>query len=225
MSERRFDHTSFRTLICDEPRPGVARITLNRPAQMNAYNFEMTQELLSAIAAYRDDDSLKALILTGAGTRAFCTGGDISGSERSARTALEANPGDAASAHFLATLLCRTERFVEALPLLQSAVLQEPDNATFRRDLGVVQLFLGDTELARASLHRALALDPHVDSVLTTLGAKISAHPFKHGVAYDVGKFKLISSYHCSRYNTNTGRLTTAMFEDVVGKAKALASR
>ena len=61
------------------------------------------------------------------------------------------------------------------------------------------------------------------DSVLTTLGVKISAHPFKHAVSYDVGKFKLISSYHCSRYNTNTGRLTTPMFEDVVGKAKALA--
>ena len=79
MSERRFDHSSFRTLICDEPRPGVARITLNRPAQMNAYTFEMTQELLQAIAAYRDDDALRALILTGAGTRAFCTGGDLSG--------------------------------------------------------------------------------------------------------------------------------------------------
>jgi uracil-DNA glycosylase family 4 len=61
------------------------------------------------------------------------------------------------------------------------------------------------------------------DSVLTTLGAKISAHPFKHGVVYDVGRFKLISSYHCSRYNTNTGRLTTEMFEKVVGKAKELA--
>ena len=79
MSERRFDHDSFRTLICDEPRPGVARITLNRPAQMNAYTFEMTQELMAAIAAYRDDDRLRALILTGAGTRAFCTGGDLSG--------------------------------------------------------------------------------------------------------------------------------------------------
>jgi uracil-DNA glycosylase len=61
------------------------------------------------------------------------------------------------------------------------------------------------------------------DSVLTTLGAKISAHPFKHGVTYDVGGFKLISSYHCSRYNTNTRRLTTEMFEDVVDKAKGLA--
>jgi uracil-DNA glycosylase family 4 len=61
------------------------------------------------------------------------------------------------------------------------------------------------------------------DSVLTTLGAKISAHPFKHGVVYDVGGFKLISSYHCSRYNTNTGRLTTEMFEKVVEKARELA--
>ena len=61
------------------------------------------------------------------------------------------------------------------------------------------------------------------DSVLTTLDAKISASPFKHGVAYEVGKFKLISSYHCSRYNTNTGVLTTEMFEKVVGQAKKAA--
>jgi len=60
------------------------------------------------------------------------------------------------------------------------------------------------------------------DSVCDTLGARKALHPFKHGVAYDIGKFKLISSYHCSRYNTNTGVLTTKMFEDVVGKAKAL---
>jgi uracil-DNA glycosylase family 4 len=61
------------------------------------------------------------------------------------------------------------------------------------------------------------------DSVCDTLGARKSAHPFKHGVAYDIGRFQLISSYHCSRYNTNTRVLTTKMFEDVVGKAKALA--
>ena len=61
------------------------------------------------------------------------------------------------------------------------------------------------------------------DSVLTTLGAKIGAHPFQHGSVYSIGKFKLISSYHCSRYNTNTGVLTTQMFEDVVGEAKRLA--
>jgi len=69
----------FKTLICDTPRPGVARITLNRPASMNAYNHVMSDELQAAIALYRDDDVLRALVLTGAGERAFCTGGDLSG--------------------------------------------------------------------------------------------------------------------------------------------------
>ena len=58
------------------------------------------------------------------------------------------------------------------------------------------------------------------DSVLTTLGAKISAHPFQHGSIYEIGKFKLVSSYHCSRYNTNTGVLTTEMFHQVFGRVR-----
>jgi uracil-DNA glycosylase family 4 len=62
------------------------------------------------------------------------------------------------------------------------------------------------------------------DSVCDTLGMRKSAHPFRHGGVYDdAGRFALISSYHCSRYNTNTGVLTTEMFEHVVAKAKALA--
>lgn len=79
MTTRAFGDAAFETLVCDRPAPGVARITLNRPQAMNAYSFAMTQELQAAIAAFRDDDTLKALILTGAGERAFCTGGDISG--------------------------------------------------------------------------------------------------------------------------------------------------
>lgn len=69
----------YKTLVCDIPRPAVARITLNRPQVMNAYDVTMDRELQSAIAAYRDDDDLRVLVVTGAGTRAFCTGGDISG--------------------------------------------------------------------------------------------------------------------------------------------------
>ena len=71
----------FKTVVFDTPRPGVARITLNRPAAMNAYTFAMCGELLAAIALYRDDDDLRALIITGAGERAFCTGGDIGGAD------------------------------------------------------------------------------------------------------------------------------------------------
>jgi 2-(1,2-epoxy-1,2-dihydrophenyl)acetyl-CoA isomerase len=72
---------AYETLLCDEPRPHVARIVLNREKQMNAYNWRMTQELQAAIGRYRDDDDLRALILTGAGERAFCTGGDVSGAD------------------------------------------------------------------------------------------------------------------------------------------------
>jgi len=76
-----FAAARFETLICDIPRPHVARITLNRPQAMNAYTFVMCAELQAAIALFRDDDDLRALVLTGAGERAFCTGGDIGGGD------------------------------------------------------------------------------------------------------------------------------------------------
>ena len=79
MARSVFEDAEFETLLCDTPRPGVARIVLNRPSKLNAYTFLMTQELQAAIAAYRDQDALKALIISGAGAKAFCSGGDISG--------------------------------------------------------------------------------------------------------------------------------------------------
>jgi enoyl-CoA hydratase/carnithine racemase len=80
MSERPFT-TAYQTIICDTARAAVGRIVLNRPAVMNAYNMTMDRELQSAVAAFRDDDDLRVLVITGAGTRAFCTGGDISGGD------------------------------------------------------------------------------------------------------------------------------------------------
>jgi uracil-DNA glycosylase family 4 len=67
----------------------------------------------------------------------------------------------------------------------------------------------------------SLGLVSH-NAVIKTIGQKISAHKFAHGAVHDLGKVKLIDSYHCSRYNTNTGRLTTPMFEDVFKKITAL---
>jgi len=81
MPESAFASTPHKTIVCDIPRLGVGRIMLNRPEKMNAYTFVMTQELQSAIVAFRDDDDLRVLMVTGAGTRAFCTGGDISGAD------------------------------------------------------------------------------------------------------------------------------------------------
>ncbi len=58
-------------------------------------------------------------------------------------------------------------------------------------------------------------------NVLKALGLKGSAAPGGHGAAADAGPYRLINSYHCSRLNTNTGRLTEAMFEDVFRAARA----
>jgi len=58
-------------------------------------------------------------------------------------------------------------------------------------------------------------------NVLKALGLKASASPAGHGVARHAGPYRLINSYHCSRLNTNTGRLTPAMFEAVFETAKA----
>lgn len=64
------------------------------------------------------------------------------------------------------------------------------------------------------------------DSTVRALGLKLKDHPFGHGTNYTVThegrQFILLSSYHCSRYNTNTRRLTPAMFEDVFAVARKL---
>jgi uracil-DNA glycosylase family 4 len=59
-------------------------------------------------------------------------------------------------------------------------------------------------------------------NVLRALGRPGSAMPAGHGAEGRVGPYVLLNSYHCSRLNTNTGRLTPAMFEDVFRRAAAL---
>ena len=57
---------------------GVARLTLNRPRRLNAYNVAMRDELYSLLEAVRDDPEVRAVALGGAGERAFCAGADLS---------------------------------------------------------------------------------------------------------------------------------------------------
>src|SRR5690606_47110 len=59
-------------------------------------------------------------------------------------------------------------------------------------------------------------------NVLKTLGFKASAGLPGHGTEFQAGPYVVLNSYHCSRLNTNTGRLTPAMFEAVFVRAKAL---
>lgn len=59
------------------------------------------------------------------------------------------------------------------------------------------------------------------DSTLSALGARRAAHPFTHAAVHRLDGLIMVDSYHCSRYNVNTGRLTTAMFELAFAKAVA----
>jgi len=59
------------------------------------------------------------------------------------------------------------------------------------------------------------------DAVVVALGSKRSGHRFAHGCQHMLGAIALFNSYHCSRYNTNTGVLTPQMFRDVFAKARA----
>jgi len=67
---------SYREIIY-EKEDRVAAITLNRPTKLNSYSEVMVHEILTALADARDDDEIRAIIITGAG-RGFCSGGDIS---------------------------------------------------------------------------------------------------------------------------------------------------
>jgi uracil-DNA glycosylase family 4 len=58
-------------------------------------------------------------------------------------------------------------------------------------------------------------------NVLKAIGLKGSAAPAGHGRQYQAGPYRIFSSYHCSRLNTNTGRLTTPMFEAVFADVRA----
>src|SRR5690348_14344600 len=55
---------------------GVATLTLNRPEVLNALTFEVYAQLRDLFAALRADESVKAVVLTGAGDN-FCSGGDV----------------------------------------------------------------------------------------------------------------------------------------------------
>src|SRR4051794_9502118 len=93
-------------------------------------------------------------------------------------------------------------------------------------------------EVAACRVHyeASLALLPNVrvlvalgriahDNAVRTAGGRLADHPFAHRAEHVLpGGRILISSYHCSRYNQNTGRLTAEMFEAVFARALQISS-
>ena len=57
---------------------GIAKVTINRPEKRNAFRPETVSELLDAFARARDDETIGVILFTGAGEKAFCSGGDQS---------------------------------------------------------------------------------------------------------------------------------------------------
>jgi uracil-DNA glycosylase family 4 len=99
-----------------------------------------------------------------------------------------------------------------------------PENKPLPAEIKTCRKFLKAQIAAMTRLRAILALGKIAhDSVCDALGAKKTAHPFRHGASYRIDGLMLVSSYHCSRYNTNTGVLTEAMFDAVVKEAKLSA--
>ena len=91
-----------------------------------------------------------------------------------------------------------------------------PQNKPIGAEINACRPFLQQRILALPRLTHLVTLGKIAhDSTIKALGARLRDHPFGHGAKTTVGTLAVTSSYHCSRYNTNTGRLTTAMFRDV----------
>ncbi len=104
---------------------------------------------------------------------------------------------------------CRITNAVRCVP---------PENKPIGSEVKACRPFLGDEIAALGHLRVILALGVVAhNAVVATLGARMSHWPFRHGALhrFDGPGPVLADSYHCSRYNTNTGRLTEAMFHGV----------
>ena len=94
-----------------------------------------------------------------------------------------------------------------------------PENKPVGAEINTCRTFLVSTirELTNLGAIVTLGKISH-DSTVRALGGKVSQHPFGHGAETEIGGVRIFSSYHCSRYNTNTGRLTPDMFSAVFGQ-------
>ncbi len=124
-----------------------------------------------------------------------------------ARGHYDARPDDG-----LTLLDCRIANAVSCVP---------PENKPTPEEINTCRPFLAAAiaEMPRLAAIVALGRIAH-DSTVVALGEKRSRVPFAHGRAHQAGKLMLFGSYHCSRYNTNTGRLTPDMFRAVFAQVR-----
>jgi uracil-DNA glycosylase family 4 len=110
---------------------------------------------------------------------------------------------------------CRVTNAVRCVP---------PQNKPTTTEITACRPFLAAELSQMVNLRVVLTLGTIAHaSYLRTIGAKASAYRFGHGAVHVMEDGPLVvDSYHCSRLNTNTGRLTPAMFEQVFAKIRGL---
>jgi uracil-DNA glycosylase len=150
--------------------------------------------------------------------------------------------GDYAGALLYSTLLkyglatgSYEERADDSLRLIDCAIANAvscvpPQNKPLPEEITRCRTFLAGTlrRMPRLAAIVALGRIAH-ESVVRAFGEKLSTHPFAHGhqhaLTHDMGPMTLFDSYHCSRYNTNTGVLTEKMFHALFDDVRAALKR
>ena len=112
---------------------------------------------------------------------------------------------------------CRITNAVKCLP---------PDNKPVGAEINTCNTFLSNElrALPESSLVLALGGIAH-RAVVKALAMRQADFKFAHAAVHDLGTTRLLDSYHCSRYNTNTRRLTTEMFEGIFAQARELLAK
>jgi len=115
---------------------------------------------------------------------------------------------DARADDGLALVDCRITNAVRCVP---------PENKPEPKEITACRAFLAAEIAAMPNLRAVLALGAIAhQAVLAALGERRAAFPFAHAARHPLARGLLLAdSYHCSRYNTNTGKLTVPMFEAV----------
>jgi len=117
----------------------------------------------------------------------------------------------------LQLLGCRLTNAVKCLP---------PDNKPVGAEINTCNIFLANEldTMPKGSVVLALGGIAH-RAIVKARGYRQVEFKFAHEALHDLGDLLMLDSYHCSRYNTNTRRLTTEMFASVFSKAKALLGK
>jgi uracil-DNA glycosylase len=136
--------------------------------------------------------------------------------------------GDGAGDMLWATLakfgLADEARVLRGVIILNAVKCLPPENKPSPEEIRNCRPYLADAFAALPNLRTIIALGQIAhQSAVKAAGAKLPKHRFAHGAVHQMLDGRtIIDSYHCSRYNQNTGRLTVEMFEGVFDRALAV---